>query len=208
MEAWTPAGDRRGIRVHAHPQAARGVSRSHPRVERVGAQETPTRWAMARATMPARRRAISPACIPQKTAGADIKNGVSGRQIARPHIGTAAFSVARTGVRRLTDRRQLRFRLLLRVHQQPLVAQRDGAECRRRPIPASSSSGSSARSTRRLDPRHAPGGSDSRRSVLDLVTAAYRELVKRSRPADRARWTSTCRRFARSSGGSRWPSRT
>ena len=60
---------------------------------------------------------------PRKTAGADIQNGISVDQVAAQQIGSDdALPVARARVRRLADDRQLRFRLFVRLHQQPVVA--------------------------------------------------------------------------------------
>ena len=121
-------GDRRGVRVHAHPQAARGVSRSHARAERAGAQERlrAGRW-------PGRPCARGGVLSHRRASEEDRRRRHQEQRLGGPDRGAAhrhghAVSVARTGVRRLADRRQLRLRLQLRVHQQPLVAQRDGAQ--------------------------------------------------------------------------------
>ena len=121
-------GDRRGVRVHAHPQAARGVSRSHPRAERARAQERLRAGRRPRRPC-ARGGVLSHGRASEEDRGRrhqEQRLGGSDRRAGHRH--DHPVSVARTGLRRLADRRQLRFRLQLRVHQQPLVAQRDGAQ--------------------------------------------------------------------------------
>ena len=69
---------------------------------------------------------------PKKTAGADILNGISVDQIAAQHLaGTDALFLARARLRRLAHRRQLRLRLLVRLHQQPRVARSDDPDAAR-----------------------------------------------------------------------------
>ena len=66
---------------------------------------------------------------PRKTAGADIQNGISVDQIAAQHIGAGdAVRLARARVRRFANGRQLRLRLLLRLHQQPRLARAGDAD--------------------------------------------------------------------------------
>ena len=68
----------------------------------------------------------------RKTAGADIKNGVSVDQIAARQVGLPdPARLDRARLRGHTRRRQLRLRLQLRLHQQPGVAQRDDAAAAR-----------------------------------------------------------------------------
>ena len=69
-------------------------------------------WAMAPAIMPARLRSFLTGVHPVKTAGADIKVGVSVDQMAAQAVGNAdQVSLARTHLRRRPPGRQLRFRL-------------------------------------------------------------------------------------------------
>ena len=66
---------------------------------------------------------------PRKTAGADIQNGISVDQIAAQQLGSAdALPLARDRLRRLAHGRQLRLRLLVRLHQQPGLARTGDAD--------------------------------------------------------------------------------
>ena len=112
---------------------------------------------------------------PRKTAGADIQNGVSVDQIAahasrRPD----ALRLARARLRGLADRRQLRFRLLLRLHEQHLLARTDHADAAR------DESAPGVRAPVRRHRHERPAGRRARaalphrRSILDLVPIARR----------------------------------
>ena len=60
---------------------------------------------------------------PRKTAGADIQNGISVDQVAAMHLGA--------WLRRLAHGRKLRLRILLRLYQQPGMAQSDDPDAAR-----------------------------------------------------------------------------
>jgi hypothetical protein len=123
---------------------------------------------------------------PRKTAGADIQNGVSVDQIAAAHLaGPDALRVAGARVRRLADRRQLRFRLFLRLHQQPVVARPGHADAARDESAAWCSSACSATSTRAFRQTCGRGGCCHRRSILDLVTDRTSRLMRDLGPTDR-----------------------
>ena len=204
-------GGGRRIRVPAHPEAARAVPRRHrsccPGLAHQNGNalgDGPGDHARAGAS-------YLTGVHPRKTAGADIQNGISVDQIAAQHLGRRdTRSVARARLRRLADGRQLRLRLLVRLHQQPRLARARDADAARRRTRASSSSGCSATSTpslhpearaRRLHvppqhprPRRASGRrSSAGRSRPDRPPQARRvpDVDPRDRAADRRRPSRT-----------------
>ena len=126
-----------------------------------------------------------------KTAGADIKTGVSVDQIAAQQIGSQTrFASIELGCEDTRVGRQLRLRLQLRLHQQPVVAQRDHADAagdqparglrapvRRRRRPRSGDA--------RAAPAHAPQHPRPRSA------SGARRCATTSAPAIAASWTST-----------------
>ena len=129
---------------------------------------------------------------PRKTAGADIQNGISVDQIAAQHLGDRdPLRLARARLRRLAHGRQLRLRLLLRLHQQPRLARPGDADA------AGDQSAPRVRAAVRRH-RHQPRRRRSRarrlqhrRSILDLVVERTTSLPPTSGRPIGASSTST-----------------
>ncbi len=136
---------------------------------------------MAQAITAAAAAPISPAFSRAKTL-VDIKAGISFDQIVANQIGKAdALPVARTRHGRRAPGRRLRFRLLLRLHQQSGLAQRNAAAAARSSIRARCSSASSAPDVA-LSPEARARQNRYRRSILDFVTDDTQEPRSQSRP--------------------------
>ena len=144
---------------------------------------------------------------PRKSA-VDIKGGISCDQIVANKIGKQdALPVAGSRTGRRAAGRRLRFRLLLRVHEQPRMAERNAA--------AASDSGP-ARAVR-APVRQRRGASPEARARQAQVPPQHSRLRHRrheeaaKRTSDRptgANWTNISPRFAKSSGRSRRPRTT
>ena len=188
MADWTPAGSGRGVRVLAHPQAARAVPRATLLVL-VGPRAQERQRARRRPGRPRARGGVvsSPACIRKKTAGADIQNGISVDQIAAQHLGSGD-ALCRRSSSAATTRAPSATATPATAAPTP-TASRGAARrrrCRPRPIRGSSSSGCSATSTPRCDPETRARRQRSRRSILDLVARAHRGAGRpTSAPSDR-----------------------
>ena len=162
------------LRASADPEAARAVPDDMLVLSRPGAPQRRRRSATAPATTRAPARRFLTGVHPQKTAGADIQIGISVDQIAAQHIGrTTRLRVARARLRRLAHGRQLRLGLLLRLHQQPLLARPDDADA------AGDQPAAGLRApVRRLDTsldagERARGACATARSILDFVARAH-----------------------------------
>ena len=205
---WTPA--ERGPRVHvlAHPRAARALPRRHARAHRPRAQERERARRRPRRSRARGGRVPHRRARPQDGRRRHPERHLGRSDCRRAHRQRHALPLHRARVRRLAHGRQLRLRLQLRLHQQRLVAQPDLADAARRPTRGWRSSGCSARSTPGSTPTPAPGGcSTAAASSTPCRSAPARSSAISDRPTG-ARWTSTCRRSARSSAASSSPSRT
>ncbi len=196
------------LRVLAHPEAAREVPRGHARAL----------WARAPERLCARRRTWRPRArggvVPDRRAPEeDRRRRHPERHLRRPDRGAApgrgdALRLARNRVRRLAHGRQLRLRLLLRVHQQPGVARTGDADAAGdEPAPGLRA----AVRRHRHQPR--PGGPRAPAAAIAAASSTSSASARRSsRPvSDRptsGSSTSTCRPSARSSSASSGPRRT
>ena len=126
------AGCRRGqLRADAHPQAARAGEGSDAGAVRPRARER--QRARRRSGRPrARRRGVPDRRPLPQDGGRGHQERRLGRPDRRPPDRLAdAARLDRAGLRGHAHRRQLRLRLQLRLHQQPVVAQRDHAAAAR-----------------------------------------------------------------------------
>ena len=197
--ALEPGLRRQARRAAADSEAARAAQGRHPAAGQPHAQHRPRA---------ARRRGRSRPLlrlVPHRRSGEEERQRHQGRRLVRPARRQPdrqpdALPVARSRPRRRAAGRRLRFRLLLRLHQQPGVAQRDAAAA------ADSRSARAVRAAvRRRRGVHARGARAqrriNRRSILDFVTRRHAERCKATsaRPTS-ASSTNTSPRSARSNG--------
>ncbi len=196
MADWTPTGDGPGLRVHAHPQAARAVPRGHARALR--ARRTTTRYALGDGPGDHARAA---ACYltgvhPRKTAGADIQNGISVDQIAAQpaRVGDTRFPSLELGCEDSRTVGNCDSGYSCAYTNSLAWRSADDADAARDQPAARCSSGCSAADAG-LDPADAArSGSRTRRSILDLVgerTPRAAGRPRRRRTAARSTSTST-----------------
>ncbi len=145
--------------------------------------------------------------VPHRHPGQEDHRRHQGQHLLRPDRrqqdrARDALPVARARHGRLAPGRRLRLRLLLRLHQQPGVAERDAA---------AAADSRSARAVRAAV-RHGRGAERRRTPIAGRDTAAAssisspptrRSCRRRSARPTSASSTSTCRRSAKSSGSSR-----
>ena len=207
MADWTPKGEGRGVRVLAHPEAARAVPRGHAGALRAGAPQRHTRSATAPAITRAPPPRTSPACTRGRPRAPTSRTASRSIRSRRSSLASQTrFAVARARLRRLAHGRQLRFGLLLRLHQQPRVARPGDADAAR------DESAPGVRAAVRRH-RHQPAAGDARAPAA--CTAAASSISSRERTDASSRRTSgrptaasstnISRRSARSSGASSRP---
>ena len=166
-------------RTAAHPEAARAVQGRHPAARQPDAQHRPRAARWRGRSRPLLRLATSPASRSRRARSTSrpASRGPDRRQQDRQ---PDALSLARSRPGRRAPGRRLRLRLLLRLHQQPGVAQRDAAaaadprSARAVRAPVRQRRGAEPRSARARRRKY-------RRSILDFVTEDTKKLQKRAR---------------------------
>ena len=126
MRHWNPSYEGKLGDAAADPEAARAAQGRHPAAGQPDPQHR---------TRAARRRGRSRPLLrllPDRRAGEEERQRYQGERLLRPDCGQPdrpadALPVARSRARRRAPGGRLRFRLLLRLHEQPGVAQRDAA---------------------------------------------------------------------------------
>ena len=131
MADWTPKAAGAEFEYSRDPQAARAVPQGHGRA--VGARAQERQCAGRRSGRPRARRRLLP---DRRASEEDRRRRHPERHLRRSGRGAAsrpadALLLARARLRRLADRRQLRLRLFLRLHQQPGLARTDDADAAR-----------------------------------------------------------------------------
>ena len=195
-------------RAAAHPQAARAVQGRHPPARQPDPQHRPRAARWRGRSRPLLRQ------LPHRHPGQEEHHRYQGRRFHGPDRRQARsaaqtrFPSLEIGLEDARQSRRLRFRLLLRLHQQPGVAQRDAAAA---PDPRSARAvRAPVRRRRRAESRSARARRRKyRRSILDFVTEDTKKLETGLGPTDQAASsTSTSPRSAKSNGSSQRPRRT
>ena len=209
MNNWTPADERRRLRAHPDPRAARAVPRppgraDRPRQRTGGGQARRAR----RRARPHRRR------VPDGRAReADRGRRLRGGHLDRSDCGQAprpadAAGVARARARDHRTRRRLRRRLQLRLRQHAVLAHGDHAAADGEQ-PASGVRAAVRRQRQHRARRRAARAWRSDRSILDSVTETVSDLAaRRSARAIAPGSASISTRSATSSAASRRPKPT
>ena len=184
-------GRGRGLRPVAHPEAAGADEGPDARCSRASTHNNGNALGDGAGDHARAGAAFLTGVHCRKTAGADIKNGVSVDQIAAQQLGLAdALRLARARLRGHAHRRQLRLGLLLRLHQHLSWRTRDDAAAAG-DEPAAGVRAAVRRRRRAGPGRRARSGSAAARSILDFVATTPRSLQRRSAAATGASSTST-----------------
>ena len=202
-------GRRRGVRAVARDEAARAVPQGHVRALRASR----TRNGMALGDGPGDHARAAASYLTGVHPAQDRRRRHPERHLGRPDRGAAhrrrdPVRLARARVRRFADRRQLRFGLLLRLHQQPRVARTVDADAAGdQPAPRLRAP---VRRHRHQPRRRRPArGACAIAAASSIWSASGRRSCRPTsgRPTG-ASSTNTCRRSARSSSASSAPRRT